>query len=394
MATPTTTETPSREELVERVSELVPLLREHAQWNEDNRRIHQSSLDALSEAEIFRIPVSERFGGYECDFETQAAVLTEIARGDGSTSWACGVWFAGTWLAGLYGEQALQEIFTQPQTRCSGIFTPSATATPVPGGVEVSGRWAFNTGSLHADWDVVGAMRPTSDGVTEPIMIVVPLSELSLVDDWHTAGLRGTGSLTRVADAVFVPDHRVQAIGPMLEQQYATPLTGRNYRAPLVSVFSVCSTGTAVGIARAAMESFLERLPGRKITYTDYAEQADAPLTHLQIAEASMRIAEAEFHADRAAQLVDEKAAAGAAWTTEERCRVRIGTAYACRRAKEAVDVLNSASGASSIYEHVPMQRFERDVQTLNLHALMNPNTNQELYGRVLCGRPPNTPFI
>ena len=62
--------------------------------------------------------------------------------------------------------------------------------------------------------------------------------------------------------------------------------------------------------------------------------------------------------------------------------------------AKEAVDILNTASGGSSVYADVPIQRIERDIQTLNLHALMHPNTNLELYGRVLCGLEPNTMYL
>jgi hypothetical protein len=42
----------------------------------------------------------------------------------------------------------------------------------------------------------------------------------------------------------------------------------------------------------------------------------------------------------------------------------------------------------------MPMQRIMRDVQTVSLHALLHPNTNTELYGRVLCGLEPNTVFL
>jgi alkylation response protein AidB-like acyl-CoA dehydrogenase len=68
--------------------------------------------------------------------------------------------------------------------------------------------------------------------------------------------------------------------------------------------------------------------------------------------------------------------------------------ARACHLAREAADILASASGGSSVYSNVPIQRIARDLQTINLHALMNPTTNYELYGRVLCDQPPNTLYI
>ena len=53
-----------------------------------------------------------------------------------------------------------------------------------------------------------------------------------------------------------------------------------------------------------------------------------------------------------------------------------------------------SASGGSSIYRDVPIQRIQRDIETLNLHGIMHPATNLELYGRIVCGLDSNTPYI
>ena len=54
------------------------------------------------------------------------------------------------------------------------------------------------------------------------------------------------------------------------------------YRNPLLGVANASSGGTVVGMATAALELFLERMVDKKITYTDYLHQADAPITHLQ----------------------------------------------------------------------------------------------------------------
>jgi hypothetical protein len=52
------------------------------------------------------------------------------------------------------------------------------------------------------------------------------------------------------------------------------------------------------------------------------------------------------------------------------------------------------ASGACGIYSSMPIQRIQRDIQAISLHALNMPIKNLELYGRVLCGLEPNTFFI
>jgi hypothetical protein len=58
------------------------------------------------------------------------------------------------------------------------------------------------------------------------------------------------------------------------------------------------------------------------------------------------------------------------------------------------VTILSLASGGSSVYSDVPIQRIARDLHAINLHALMHPATNTELHGRILCGMEPNTLYI
>src|SRR5207247_1987572 len=86
------------------------------------------------------------------------------------------------------------------------------------------------------------------------------------------------------------------------------------YRAPLLPVAAASAVGPLVGMAKGAMDAFVKRLPDRKITYTSYDSQREAPITHLQIADAAMKIDEAEFHARRLSSAVDAKCADGSPW--------------------------------------------------------------------------------
>lgn len=393
--TQTVPTTESKTELVEKATELVPLLRDRAAWAEENRRLPEDVLDAMAGAGMFRMRAPRRFGGAETELNTLVRALTELGRGDGSASWVASIFSISGWISGLFPDDAQEEVFATRDVRVSGILSPSAMAEPVDGGYLVSGRWPFNTGVLHAHWNILAAVVMSEQG-PQPIMVVVPAEDLEIIDDWHTMGLSGTGSVSTAADKMFVPAHRAVPLGPLMQEQYPTEANAGlpAFRSPMILTGCVTATGPALGIARAALENLTERLPGRHIHYTSYDDQMAAPITHLKVAEATMKLDEAEFHAYRAADTVDAKAFDGTRWTPVERARVRADTAYACRLAKEAVDIAHSASGASSVYSRVPIQRLWRDVQTINLHALMNPDTNQELYGRVLCGLEPNTMYI
>ena len=391
----TSTDRPTREELTARAQKLVPLLQRNAEEGERLRRMPEETLDALTESGLLRMRVPVRYGGYESDHGTVADVLAELARGDGSASWTASVWAISSFVVGMFPDEVQDEVFADPGTRVCGILSPSAMGTSTAGGITLDGRWTFNSGATQSTWNTVAAVVPAGEGF-QPVMTVVPTADLQVVDDWHTSGMRASGSVTTIAENLFVPQERVLPLGPALNQQYASVLNAGSpmYRSPFLPVACTTVGGTVLGLGRAAMDAFLDRLPGRKITYTDYADQAAAPLTHLQVADAATRLDQAGFHARRAADRIDGKARTGEAWTLLERAQARMDLGATTQRVREAVDVLHTASGASSIHSSVPMQRIHRDVEVLHLHAVMHPNTNLELFGRVLCGLEPNTQYI
>jgi len=390
-------ESPPQVDLVQRATELIPLIRKHADWQEQNRVLHDEVIDAMRNAGLLKMRVPTRYGGNVVDVRTVVDVIAELGRGDGSVGWSVSTMTIGAWLAGLLPDEAQDEIFADPEVRFCGSVGPNGVAVATEGGYILNGRWHFNTAAQQADWDTHSIMIDPGDGNLVPGLAVVPVSELTVVDDWHTVGLRATGSVTTIAQDLFVPEARVLPMLPVLMfGQHASKENAASeaWRVPFLQFAVAAAAAPALGMARAAWESFMERLPSRKITYTNYERQIEAPLTHLQVAEARVKIDEAEWHLHRAAERLQAKALSGEPWPLEERTAARMDAAAVCERAKEAVDVLNTASGGSSVYSNVPMQRIERDVQTINLHGVMHPNTNAETYGRVLCGLEPNTLFL
>lgn len=387
---------PAREDLLRRATEAGPVLRRHAAWAEENRRLHEETIEALAEAGVFRLRSPRRYGGHEADTRTLVDVATELGRADGAAAWTASVYWIPTWMACHFPEAVQDEVFATPDVRVCGTLSPTAMAVRVDGGIVVNGKWGFISGAHHSHWQEIVAVVVGGEGEPEPVMALVPMGDLMIVDDWHTSGLRGTGSVSTVAQDLFVPAERVMPLGAILQGQHADAANAGSpiYRSPLLPVAAASSVGTMLGLAESAREIFFERLPDRKITYTGYASQSAAPLTHLQVAEATFKIDQAGFHAHRLAATVDGKDAEAASWTIEERVRARADMGAVCRLAKEAVDILATASGGSSIYTDVPIQRVVRDVHAVNQHALMHPNTNAELYGRILCGLEPDTLYI
>ncbi|MFV2019001.1 acyl-CoA dehydrogenase family protein [Micromonospora sp. LOL_023] len=387
---------PTLEQAKRSASELVPALRDKAQWSEENRRIHDESIQALVDAGIFRLRMPARYGGYEADTRTLVDVAIQLGRADGALAWTVSTYWIASWIVGLFPDEAQDEVFASPDVRICGAVSPSGTVVPVDGGAVLNGAWKFVSGAWHADWQELATimLRPGAD--PEPVIVAVPMSSLQIVDDWYTSGMGASGSVSTVAKDVFVPDTHIIPMASAIRPNSLSKLSANSpmWRSPTILAGSAATVGILVGMAKAAREAFFERMPNRPIRYTDYEHQAEAPVTHIQVGTAVMKTEQAEYHAYHAADLVDAKAASGEPWTMEERARVRADEGWATKLAKEAVDIFAAASGGSSIYKSEPIQRIVRDIHAISVHPMFSPDSNTETYGRVLCGLPPNTQFI
>lgn len=384
--TPAASTTP----LKERATELVPLLRDNATRTEADRRVAEENIKALSDAGLFRLTVPGRFGGHETDFRTFLEVSSELARGCGSTAWVTTLVNVCNWMVGLYPEQAQQEVWGEnPDARVCGVLAPSATSRAVDGGLVVTGRWGFASGSLHSQWATLGIpVVDTSGQQTDQGAALIPMSDLTIEDTWYVAGMRGTGSNTLVADEVFVPAHRILSVSQGVQGAYPTELKDEVlYRSALVPVLALVLAGPQVGLAQAGMDLVKASLAkGKGISYTFYERASEAPSTQIQLAEAAQLIDTARLHLMRAADDIDSWAARDEYMPFETRARVRMDTGYSARRSREALDLLLSIQGAGSFAEANPLQRIWRDQETGSRHAVINPAIAGELYGRALLG--------
>ncbi|MFI6084346.1 acyl-CoA dehydrogenase family protein [Streptomyces sp. NPDC051217] len=383
--------------VLEAVRSIAPKLRENGQEAENRRWLPDENIALLDKAGVFRIATPRRFGGLDFSLEDQSRVLAEIARGCPSSSWVSMVWVSSAWMVTLYSEELQKEIFSSPSTRISGGFSPTGTLVPVEGGYVLNGTWGFNSGCHGADWNMMLAFVERPDGSLDDAVAMVPVSEFTLTDDWNASSLAATGSSTATAEDVFVPAHRViipseaEAAAAAGAEVPALP-AGRGYS--LYSFLFSQSVSTFIGIARGAYDLFLERLPNRGISSTPWDKQSDHPLTQIQVATAASKIAAAEALAAGMYRTLQERADANEEPTLEERAAVRGHSAYAVQLAKEAVEILFNASGASVIKREVPLQRFHRDIQGLALHGWILLSSNMEVYGRVIVGLDPDTPLL
>jgi 3-hydroxy-9,10-secoandrosta-1,3,5(10)-triene-9,17-dione monooxygenase len=261
----------------------------------------------------------------------------------------------------------------------------------------VTGRWPWASGCLHAQWAACGIHMNNEKGETVNFgLSLMPMADLTIEDTWFMAGMKGTGSNTIVAKDVFVPEHRFLPYPAAFAGQYRTEHADEAvYRVALVPVTILILAGSQLGLAQAALDHVVARAATRGVTHTNFGKQIESTGFQILVADAAMKIETARLHAFRCADDLDAAAASGTHPDLTARARMRADVALAAKYCREAVEILASAHGTSSMADANRMQRLWRDVHVASRHAITEWQVNLEIYGKALLGVEPNiTPLI
>lgn len=388
---------PTAEEMVARVQALQPLLAKNAAQGEQDRRVVEESIEALTAAGVFKVAQPKRYGGYEMPLRAQIDIAVAVAEADGGTSWVVTLCNQCAWMTGLFSEQAQDDVWkSNPDARVSGVVTPSSESVKVDGGYRVTGRWYYNSGSWHADWAVLGMpiVNEAGEAVDQGIALI-PRSELDFEDTWFVAGMRSSGSNCLIARDVFVPEHRVMSAPAAWQGVVATERTEEViYRNAFTPVLALGIAAPQLGMGRKVLEIVTAKAATKALTFTFYATQADSPVFRHQIAEASMLIDTAELHLYRSVDAIDKAARDGAFPNAVERARARADAGWVVENVTKAINLLLFSHGAASFAENNVLQRLWRDSAVAGRHAYIVPAVSLEMYGTALLSDGQITPML
>ncbi|MFF9838215.1 acyl-CoA dehydrogenase family protein [Streptomyces sp. NPDC013740] len=361
---------------------LAPQLRGAAAQADADRRLSDASVAALREAGVFRTATPKRYGGGEASLRTHLELASAVAAIDGGAGWLTSLWNGNSWCVALFPEQAQDDVWgADPDALVSGTLKPSGPVRKVSGGYRLSGGWSYASGIWHASWVIASVVL--EDG---PAALLVPRDDYEIVDEWHMAGMRSTGSNRYVVDDAFVPDHRVLRLGPLVGGANVSPGVPAAYRNAIVPSLVLMVAGPQLGLGRAALAHVVEAADHKGIAFTTFARQSDSVAFQLQIAEAATALDTAELHAYRAADALDRHAAEAVYPAELLRARYRADAAVAARQVGRALDTLLTAHGSSGLADASPLQRIWRDASVAARHGMLIPQVNLEVYGAALLG--------
>jgi len=364
----------------------VTALGERAAEAEKLRRLPDDTVRDLIESGFTELLVPARFGGQQAPFPDIFDPVRRLAHGCTSSAWTIGFLGLHNWMLALFGEQAQQEAFGSRPFLAPAPLAPTGRGLPVDGGIRLSGRWSWATGVMHGNWIIVAALCGPDDGIY-PALALLPISDVTVEDVWHTDGMRATGSNDAIAADVFVPEHRLVKVTDI----YAGTAPGAGlhdsatYRWPMVPALALLAAMPALGSAERVTESYAQRLAERVLPY-EGVMQKDKPIAQAHLAGAQVRLRSLRgLLADTVGE-IEEIVVAGDTVEKPVRAAARLAAAHIVAESRVVIGDLMGAGGASIHFLSSPMQRFKRDVDVLAGHVVFDYDTSRELAGALALG--------
>ena len=364
--------------------------RDRAPESEVLGHLHDDVTSALTNAGMLRRWVAAEYGGEAASVTSVLQTIEDAARADGAAGWC--VMIANTTALTSHRIRAdwADTIYNDP-TACTGGFgMPAGTGKLVDGGLEVTGQWAWGSGTDHCTWigggirvvDQSGESTVTADGAFAPFVFFEP-ADVELLDTWHVSGLKGTASTDYAVTKAFVPEGRWANLlsgSPVID----SPLG----RFPFFGALGAGVAACLIGLGERAIEEIIalseKRSTGSKKGLAERATlQAD-------LAKAVANVRQARSYLHSTTDAIWERSESGAPVSDDDRVEIRLAATAAAHRSVEAVDLCYHAAGSSAVYTTSPLQRVFRDAHVAITHGMVAPRTMEPL-GRYLFGLPTNT---
>jgi 3-hydroxy-9,10-secoandrosta-1,3,5(10)-triene-9,17-dione monooxygenase len=374
-------------------------LKSRVSQTEEMRRVPAENLERIADAGLLSVLQSKKSGGDELSMRAHLDVVSTIAEGCSATAWVLGVMQAHSWILAHFPQQAQEDVYAKEKnTMVSAVIAPRGKAVRKADGTYVlNGFWPFGSGCQLSKWLLLGTEVFDEKGEFLDLAdLLIPTADVEIKDDWYVAGLQGTGSCSLVVKDLEVPAHRYLSLLGLINHDTpgkADGFDGWLYHGEAVPVLALALCGSSVGLAKAALQEFVTKIPGKKVAYTDHI-QTEWSATHVTLANAASQIDAGKLLLYRAADDIDEIAQSGEKMSIEMRGRMRMDCSQGVRFMLEAVDKLFISSGGAGLSLRSPMQQIDRDLHAINMHGLLFHDASAELYGRVLLGLEPNTIII
>ena len=353
---------------------------EHADWGDQHGRLAEPVVEALHREGLYGMWVPRSLGGAELDPIQSLQTIENVAYGDPSAGWVlmAAALAIGTGAAYL-GDEAATALFPAGARMpvIAGQGTRPGTAVPHNDGFRLSGSWSFASGIKHGTHIHTLAII---EGTGEPRIFVLPVEQVTLVDNWNVMGLRATGSIDYTIDSVFVPDGYTHFAGTDVPKR-----GGHLYAIGIVGFAAMCHSAWACGIGRRLLDELAGNVRARGGRAGTQAT-SESFLEQYAKAEGTYRAARALVYEawTEGAQVIER----GERPNIRQQTLIRLAMAHVTWAAHDAAMFVYKSAGTTGLRAGV-IQRLFRDMHAGTQHLVASPPVFRAI-GRELSGLAPN----
>ena len=370
-----------RKTLLDSVESIRDIVEEGSDEAEEIRTLPKAAVDALESSGLFGLKLPESLGGSEADPVTQLEVIEALTKIDTSAGWSMMIGATSAALPGAFlADEAIDVIFAGGRApRFAGSGMPGGEAIQNAGGYTVNGRWSFASGVLHSEWSFAGILIPRGGDERPDFQVMVfPTSQAQIHDDWHAAGLKGTGSCDFSVTDIFVSE---EFMWDPLNQK--PKRGGPLYRIPPPGFVTNEHAGFALGAGRRALDEVVELAKTKR--RGGLLLLAERPSFQKAIGECDLKLRAARSLAIESHEEAWERVCADEEISRELLAELRGSATLATDAALYVAAESFRFAGAEALYSSNVLQRCLRDITAASQHYLMS-NTAYEIQGQVVLG--------
>ena len=185
---------------------------------------------------------------------------------------------------------------------------------------------------------------------------------MQFTDNWHVAGLKGTGSFEFRCEDLQLPADQVADSGA------PAAIDNDITRVPGSLLFAVSFAAVALGVAAGALADVLNIAQGKVPRFASIGLRDDPDVQRfVGKAQARWRAARAYLHSTVAEVFAGVRA--NGTITHDERARLRMAGTHVIRECAEVLDLAYKIAGTTGIYQDQLLQRRFQDMHVITQHV-------------------------
>ena len=347
-----------------------------------NRTLSQNVINTIVEEGINRLIIPKDYGYPQIDFTTFADMVKTVGYYNLSAAWLTYFYsLHNSWVAFL-PKHRMDEIYNDGGL-IADIFAPVGKVVPCEGGYRLSGQWNYVSGVNSSTWLAVGAWHVfEGEEMPQQLLLTARTSEFTVVNNWDSLGLRGSGSNTVLADDLFIPEDMVINFTKVCEDRkpdkFEVDENFLYYHVPYYSAFFFGFSAMAMGAAERVLDEYKERTSKRVRIFGQLESES---------AKAQRVLAELTLKHKASVGLLKEYIN----MLETDKGQYKPSEYHAIRATivQNCIDIAVKATlamGASAVLKGSPFEMITRDLITIGCHITSLYEDALEAYGKDLFG--------